>query len=162
MRKWAIRVAVFGMILLVASVVGFFAWLFYHTHAVLKPEAYAVWQTADLVIDHMERHNGAWPRGWDDLRPPTTPPAGGVSVAERGGAVEASFRPVADIERLRELVEVDWSADPRELARAADGGDSPPFRVIWLKSGRRTAFEGCEPNQLIHDYLKGRYRARRP
>jgi hypothetical protein len=160
MRKRAVRYAVIGAALLAVSAAGLAVWLFFQAVAGRQEEAYAVWQTADLVIDHMKRHKSAWPRGWDDLLPPAA--GTGASVAERGGVVEVGFRPPADIGRLQELVEVDWSADPRELARAAEGAGSPPFRVIWLKSGRRTAFEGCEPNQLILDYLKGRYRVRRP
>jgi hypothetical protein len=162
MRNKGIRYAILGAVLLVLGVAGFFAWVFYYTYAVLQPEAYAVWQTADLVIDHMEKHGGAWPRGWDDLRPSAAPAEGDVYVAGRGSATEIGFRPPLDIEALQRLVEIDWSADPRELARAAEGGDSPPFRVIWLKSGRRTAFVGCEPNELIHHYLKGRYGAPQP
>src|SRR5262249_6039768 len=134
MRTKLIRFGILGVALLALVGGGVFVWMFYFAHSVLQPEAYAVWQTADLVIDHMERHGGAWPRGGGALRPQTEPAAGDAYVAERGAATEVGFRPPLNIERLRKLVEVDWSADPRELALAVDGDDPPAFRVIWLKS----------------------------
>ena len=140
-----------------AGVPCYFVWLLYYTHLILKPEAYAVWQTADLIIAYMEQHTGAWPRGWEDLRPSRVPRKDGPHIAKRDGTFEVGLMPSVDINRLQQLVEVDWSANVEELKRADWRGGSPPFRVIWLRSGRRTAFQGCEPNQLIKGYLDGRY-----
>jgi hypothetical protein len=110
-------------------------WLILHVYGVLRPEALAVWQTADLVIAYMEKHDGAWPRSWEDLR--------GVA----NGAIDD----------LPELVEVDWSADVRQLVEAPRRIGEPPFRVIRLRSGRGHSIEGREPNQMIKDYLDRRY-----
>jgi WD40 repeat protein len=144
--------------LVVVGVIVFSLWMVYYTHAVIRPEAYAVWQTADLVTLYMERHNGEWPRSWEDLRPLADARGKGPHVANREGVEEISFMPRIDIDRLQQLVEVDWSVDARELARMSWRDQEPALRVIWLRSGRRTAFEGCEPNQLIKNYLDGKYR----
>ena len=32
-------------------------------------DAYALWGAGEMVVNHMEDHEGRWPRGWDDLRP---------------------------------------------------------------------------------------------
>ena len=103
--------------------------------------AYAVWHVADWVIDHMEAHNGEWPRGWDDL--------------------EAVYRARAErdvreaIAHYREQVEVDFDADPKQLARAPfePGQKEPPFRVIRHRRGPEWVYEGREPNEMIWYYL---------
>jgi hypothetical protein len=150
------------VVLAVLGGAGFFVWMFYYAHAVLGSEAYAVWQTADLIIAYMQQHGDAWPRSWDDLRPLAPGGRGDVYSAERDGVAEVGFRPPLDIDRLQEMVEVDWSADVVELARAPSREPEPPFRVVRLRSGRRTAFVGCEPNRLIKAYLDGRYQPQKP
>jgi hypothetical protein len=32
--------------------------------------AYAGWWVADMVVEHMKAHDGAWPKGWNDLDEP--------------------------------------------------------------------------------------------
>jgi hypothetical protein len=46
-----------------------------------------------------------------------------------------------------------FDARPEQLVRIAQDGEKPPFRVIWLQSGRQWHWEGAEPNHLILDYL---------
>jgi hypothetical protein len=105
--------------------------------------AYAVWWVADMVIEYMETHDGAWPRGWDDLREPYET------------CVRRSGRPWS-FEQLRDRVDVDWQADPAQLAATPDTGEDPPFRVIWSRNGRQSHWEGQEPNRKILDYLRNR------
>ena len=31
-------------------------------------DGYAQWGAAEMVIDYLETHDGAWPRSWDDLQ----------------------------------------------------------------------------------------------
>jgi hypothetical protein len=162
MRAKVRRLLLVSLVLAPVGVVAFFVWAFIYARAVLQPEAYAVWQTADLVIAYMDRHGGAWPRGWEDLRPLAADNSSEPYAAARGGAVEVGFRPPLDIDRLQQLVDIDWSADVAELAQAPSREPEPPFRVVRLRSGRRTAFEGCEPNRLIKAYLDGRYRVPKP
>ncbi len=110
-------------------------------------DAYAVEWVAGMVIEYMETHDGAWPRNWEDLRTPYE------TCAQRAGG-PWSF------EKLRDRVDVDWGADPAQLATAPDIGAEPPFKVIWLRSGRQTHWESQEPNRMILDYLRSRKPAR--
>jgi hypothetical protein len=162
MRMKLRRCLLFSLVLVPVGGVTVLVWVYLYVQAVLQPEAYAVWQTADLVMAYLDQHDGAWPRGWNDLRPITASNGEGPYAAQRGGVIEVGFRPPLDIDRLQQLVEVDWSADVAALALAPSREPEPPFRVIWLRSGRHTAFEGCEPNRLLKAYLDGRYRVQRP
>jgi hypothetical protein len=120
--------------------------------------AYAVWWTADLVIEYMERNQGAWPRSWEELRP-LAEPAGGVKESkEPDGRVIVEFRPMASVDVLKHLVEIDWDAAPERLLEEARKGGNPPFRVIYLRDGRTTHYEGREPNRMILEYLETRQR----
>lgn len=121
-------------------------------------QAYAVWWTADLVVAYMESHEGAWPRGWEDLRPLTEVATEVSETKEPDGNVIVEFRPKAGIQELQRYVEVDWSADPGELLRVPRREAGPPFRVIYLRNGRTTHYEGREPNQMILEYLEVKHR----
>ena len=120
--------------------------------------AYAVWWTADLVIEYMESHQGTWPRNWEELRPLTEPTSRVTESKEPDGRVIVEFRPTPSVDELRHLVEVDWDADVDQLIAEGRQGKSPPFRVIYLRDGRTTHYEGREPNQMILDYLEARQR----
>jgi len=132
MKHWKVIVAgVLGASLLVVfavyrSVTGTFA------------DAYAVWSVARIVNDYMDAHEGSWPKGWEDLR----------------STYEASHGPnpehMADLEAR---VEVDWTADPKVLKATPEPvGDQLPFRVIWLKDGRKHYI--AEPNGLVWLHLQ--------
>jgi hypothetical protein len=121
-------------------------------------QAYAVWWTADLVIAYMERHNGAWPRSWEDLRPLTELPSEVTESTERDGSRIVEFRPQASIEELQSLVEIDWNVNPEELLNSPRPEAGSPFRVIYLRNGKSRHYEGREPNQMILDYLESRQR----
>ncbi len=60
-----------NIILIVVAVLlagaGFVVWFGYQVLQVPR-DAYAVWWTADLVIEHMEKNGSSWPRSWDELR----------------------------------------------------------------------------------------------
>jgi hypothetical protein len=125
-------------VLIIIAVIGGVSFFGYRIHQVLTvtvPDAYAVWNTASLINDYMDAHNGAWPTRWEDLRQ----------------TYESSNQPdpvhMAD---LQARVEVDWHADPRKLAAAAEPTtDVPPFRVIWLRDGSKAHWSGAEPNWLV-------------
>jgi hypothetical protein len=120
--------------------------------------AYAVWWTADLVIEYMERHEGAWPRSWEELRALAEPAPSVTESKEPDGRVIVEFRPMASIDELKQLVEIDWDATPEKLlVEARKDGDSP-FRVIYLRDGRTTHYEGREPNRMIMEYLESKQR----
>ena len=117
--------------------------LLYCFHRVIDvtvPDAYAVWNVADLINDYMEYHDGKWPRGWDDLR---------ESHDRLFGHDERSFT------NMRDRVEVNWSADPKSLAVTPEPAEGQlPFRVIWAKSGSKAYY--TEPNWLVWNYLHQR------
>ena len=91
----------------------------------------------------MERNDGRWPRGWDDLKEPYE------------SAVAAVGRPWS-FDDLRSRVEVDFSADPKELAKARLKNGSVPFRVISLRSGYYHYWKGSEPNVRVCECLQER------
>jgi hypothetical protein len=121
-------------------------------------QAYAVWWTADLVIAYMERHDGAWPRSWEDLRTVAQPTAKVTNSTARHGSVIVEFRPQATIEELQSRVEIDWSVNPKLLLESSRKDSGPLVRVIYLRNGRSTHYEGREPNQMILDYLESKHR----
>lgn len=146
--KWKIVLAILLVVILVGG--GWLIWLIRHIVKDTTPNAYAVEWVADMVITHMEANNGRWPANWDDLRD---------DYEHDVQAVRA--RPWT-FDELRSRVEVDWQADPESLARTADPGKDPPFRVIWLKDGSTTHWTGMEPNRTILNYLKKRAASSRP
>jgi hypothetical protein len=149
-RKRNIIVVVVTALLALA---GFVVWLGYQVSQVPR-DAYAMWWTADLVIEHMEKNHGTWPRSWDELRSTSEQAYKGTVSTNRDRIVIAEFRPRDTINELQQRVEVDWNADPKELSKADFKEKSLPFRVIWLRSGKSRHYSGKEPNQMIFEYLK--------
>jgi len=98
-----------------------------------------------MVVKYMERNEGRWPNDWDDLKEPYE-----LGVAQVG-------RPWT-FDELRSRVDVDFSADPNELAKARLHNGRVPFRVISLRSGYYHYWEGSEPNVRIWEYLQKRAR----
>lgn len=149
-RKRNIIVIVIAILLAGA---GFVVWLGYQVMQVPR-DAYAVWWTADLVIEHMEKHGGSWPRSWEDLRVTSEQAYKGTVSTNRDGTRIAEFRPRDSIDELMRRVEIDWNANPSELARAEFKESGPPFRVIRLQNGKSTHYSGKEPNDMVLEYLK--------
>jgi len=129
----------FILVLVLCVTLGFFAmlWGAYRVAHVVVPNAYAVEWVSSLVIQHLKHNADTWPRGWHDL----------ADDYERVGC-PWSFG------ELKDRVDVNWQADPRELAHVIAQPGRPPFRVIWLRDGSTTHWTSAEPNQLIRDYLQ--------
>jgi len=144
-RRWAIAIVIATAVLIAA---GIGAWYIVTFLTALNrlPEAYAAWTTADLIIDHMESHEGAWPEGWQDL-------FHAADIRKANGVILQW-----EVEELPSLVAVDWNADPAALVEASTVGDDPPFLVITRLDGTefQVVWEGAEPNQMILDYLRAR------
>jgi len=132
---------------------GFVVWFGYQVLQVPR-DAYAVWWTADLVIEHMEKHGGSWPRSWDELQTTSDQAYKGTTSTNRDGTWIAEFRPRDTIDELKQRVEIDWKADPKTLAKAEFKETGRPFRVIWLRNGKSTHYSGKEPNDMVLEYLK--------
>lgn len=104
-------------------------------------DVYAPAGAADLVIEHMEANDGAWPRDWDELN------ATFLSLEQDG-----TFRGF-HWEEYRQRVGIDFAANPADLATAKSERGAPPFRVIWSTShpDARTA---VDPNVRLSEYLR--------
>jgi len=144
-RRWAIAIVI-AVPLLIAAGIGVRYIVTLLIAASRLPEAYAAWTTADLVIDHMEAHDGAWPEGWEDLFQ-------AANIRKADGVILHW-----EVEELPSLVAVDWTADPAVLVEAPAVDDEPPFLVITRLDGTefQVVWEGAEPNQMILDYLRAR------
>ena len=109
------------------------------------PEAYAAWDSAILVVEYMDTHDGAWPRSWDELLNATnTLPRGDTRIHG------------TPTDQFSKLVRIDWRADPSKLAEAIPETGNLPFRVITRADGSDfpTLWSGAEPNTLVWEYLK--------
>ena len=155
-RKRNIIVVVIAVLLAGA---GFIVWFGYQVMQVPR-NAYAVWWTADLVIEHMEKHGGSWPRSWDELRVTSEQAYKGTASTNRDGTWIAEFRPRDSIDELERRVEIEWKADTKKLAETDFKGKGPPFRVIWLRNGKTTHYSGKEPNDMVLEYLKWKEKER--
>ena len=135
--RWKLGVAVFlGLLLLFVAAICFGIYAF-HFSVTISSESYAQWGVALMINDHMRDNNGAWPRSWDDLLPYRDMALGSCTFEE-----------------LPSRIGIDFCADPNVLAKAPEPIDSnPPFRVVWLKNGRKVHYQDQEPNQMIWDYL---------
>ena len=112
------------------------------------PYAYAKWDTANLLIEYMETHDGKWPRGWQDLQECYIRlTADGRSFDDR------SMRSGQSLAELQAHVGIDWNADPTQLLTATPDRDEP-FRVVWALNGSTTVWSGAEPNEMILCYLR--------
>jgi len=97
-------------------------------------------QVAAMVIEYMKANGGAWPGNWEDLRrhyPSAVRPQGGHWCS---------------FELARGCMEVDFNADPAELARAEFHWSKLPFRVVYPQQGKAYP-GGWDPNRKIYEYL---------
>lgn len=131
---------------LVGFAIAMVCWTAFRLYRVVKvgiPEAYAAWTTADLIIDHVQTHDGAWPAGWTDLN---------LAARQRLQNGEALR---CDPQDLPELVSVDWGFDP--VAWMATNPQDTGFtaRIVTRTDGGafRTVWHGAEPNEMILEYL---------
>ena len=102
-------------------------------------DGYALWGAGEMVIDYLKKHDGKWPRSWDDLRPQFS-----VNNGRVGGWSFSQFQ-----DRIR----IDFNADPDDLRRKCAESSHATFQVIWAKrdSGVRV---GDDPNQTLCDYFR--------
>lgn len=109
-------------------------------------DAYAQLWVVDALKKHMHLNSGEWPRNWEELAP-------SFSVMAR----ESNCEWVLD--QLRQRVEIDFTANPVELAKVRAVNGTVPFRVIWLRSGKPGRhWKGAEPNHAIWEWLQLRRR----
>jgi hypothetical protein len=136
------RVALLWFVLGAATASGlilcYFGWR--AVNMVLQ-DPYAVEHTAGLIIRYMEQHQNRWPQSWQDL--------------EKTQQITDPGNRNFSVQQLKQIVAVDWNADPKNLAKAElSADDQPPFRVIWLRNGNSAHWSSTEPNQMILEYLQ--------
>ncbi|MGC3972009.1 MAG: hypothetical protein QM775_33110 [Pirellulales bacterium] len=102
-------------------------------------DGYALVGAADMVIDYMDAHHGAWPRTWDDLRP---------QFEKHNGRVAGwSF------EQFQTRVAIDFAADPQQLRQASRESPVAAFEVIQPRHAGAVQM-GAGPNQMLCDYFR--------
>lgn len=153
-RGWRITAIIAGIAI---ALLGGAYYLFRSVERTVM-DAYAVWRAADLVIQHLETHHGAWPRSWEELHATERSAHQGVASTKLDGSWTAEFRPRASIEELRTRVMIDFHVDPTQPLAHPPLSNGPPFRVIYLRDGRRQHFVGKEPNAMIREYLQWKAR----
>ena len=107
------------------------------------PEAYAAWDTGQLLVKYMQINQNRWPSSWDDLVTVMNTEAGSRMTLYGATAGDTNYAL-----SLRRKVAVDWKFDPSRSDQASpvtrvDGGKFP---IVW---------QGAEPNEMVHAYLKG-------
>lgn len=106
------------------------------------PQAYAAWDTGDLLIEYMKLHDNRWPSSWDELVPAMNGDTNGPITLWGAQAGDTNY-----VLSLRKTVAIDWSFDPRH----PDGKspvtrlDSTKFPLLW---------NNAEPNEMVRVYLK--------
>jgi hypothetical protein len=102
-------------------------------------DSYAQWDAALSIISYMERNAEAWPKDWEAVH------QGYLSATDLRGL---------GWDNLQTRVDIDFAADPAELKKTDLPQGELPFRVIWLRNGKKHHWSGAEPNTLILEYLK--------
>jgi hypothetical protein len=115
------------------------------------PEAYAAWDTGDLLIEYMKLHDNRWPSSWDELIPVMNGGTNGP-ITLWGANPDRKTNYVLS---LRKTVVIDWTFDPRR-----PNGKSPVTRLDGTKFP--LVWSGAEPNEMVRDYLKNSTNANAP
>lgn len=82
---------------LVVSVMGYHVYELVHWKI---PESYDAWTSGTLMVGYLESHTNQWPRSWNDL-----------ASATNHNRPMSVFVP---IDRLRQVVKIDWGMDVKQ------------------------------------------------
>src|SRR5262245_59844048 len=137
MIRWKRLFAVSGCLTLLIG-----AWLGWRIVRVTVhiSDAYAQWGAAEMVLDFMRKHDGNWPRSWEDLRP---------SFEASGGRVRGwSFA------EFRDRIWIDFNASPESLSLAPNRSGAPSFDVIHPTDATRVQIQGMDANNIVLRYLR--------
>jgi hypothetical protein len=109
-RVWAARAIILSIFL--TPLIGF-VWL--RTMSVRAAEQSALWHARDMILIHLGRTGGEWPRSWKELE-------------DDFEAADADYRS-RSFKAVRDRVEINFTLDPQQLV------DDPPGRprLLWLK-----------------------------
>jgi hypothetical protein len=143
---------VLGLVWL-AGLIGFLGYILYRNTTERVLDAYALDWTATLISEHLDRHDGAWPKSWDDLAA-TAERLRQESPSVTTGEPAVSSR--EELERTRKRVRVNFEVNRTQLLQEAGDAESPPWEVISLRTGRKPRYQGRDPNVVILDHLRAR------
>lgn len=155
-RRWKIWLGLaIGIGLVVAGV------SLYRAVLEVPKNAYAMWAAGELVAQHLRLNDKKWPTGWAQLDVTFRAVEGeGKHVKEETRTTEKEqittfdvFIP-ASFEDITNRVSIDWSVDVAKLKQASFTNGVRPFRVITLKNGEGTHYQGREPNAMVWQYLQ--------
>ena len=132
-----------------AIVVGWFVYDFYVQWRAL-PYQYAAWDTANLIVEHLDTHDGQWPKSWDDLI------AAADTLPRDGRRLYFVDGEINHFEDLPKLVAVDWNADPETIAQVEREDVSEAVRVVTRADGGDIRVMFADPNGIIWGYLRER------
>ncbi|MCA9028840.1 MAG: hypothetical protein KDA86_26795 [Planctomycetaceae bacterium] len=132
-RIVAMAAAVIVLIIVGTPLAGFL-WL--RSAVVRETEWNALWHTQTMIIRHLARTRGEWPRSWDDLEPDFQP----TNHSHRTDSTQT----------LHDCVNVDFDLDLQEVD-LSETEDPPKF--ISLKSGRLET-ETIKVNRELQESLK--------
>jgi hypothetical protein len=135
--RWKVALGSVAALLVAGGALA--VWMVYASLGAVR-DSYAQWDLALATIQHMKTHSDSWPQSWSELHE-----AYNATPELRG---PQGWQDVTNI------VDFDFKASPpRLLAQAARVGESP-FKVIWLRNGKKHHWAAAEPNALIFDYLQ--------
>ena len=107
----------------------------------LAANGYRVQAAGDLLVDYLE-DVGTWPKDWDDIH---------QYVEDH----KSMLRSIPNVNDLRAHVRIDFEFDPNDLnLRSKWSRDKQHFVVVSSRYGR-TAGATRNPNEYIHEYLRG-------
>lgn len=134
-RRRTVLGVLFTLLVLAVLCIGTAIWMSF-TYGI--DDGYAQWGAAEMVIDYLETHDGAWPRSWDDLQPQFDADKGRVGWT---------------YDRFQDRIGINFDADPDLLRRESLESRSATFCVVWPKSWF-AANVGDDPNQRLCDYFR--------
>lgn len=137
MIRWKRLVALLGGLTLFLG--AWIGWRFWHLIAHID-DAYAQWGAGEMVVHFMEKHDGNWPRSWEDLRP---------AFEVSGGRVRGwSFA------EFQNRIWIDFNASPELLNLATNPNGIPRFDVIHPSDATRVQIQGMDANSIVLRYLR--------
>ena len=148
LRKPWVRIAL-AIAVFVSAGIG---WEIYRIAYILRGlrDAYAMWDTGTLLIDHLKTHGGQWPSGWDDLDD-------SYVRLQLHHSADDFLRGGMTMDELRQRIGIDWHVNPETLASArASQPGRRRLRFVWPLDGNTTLWAGADPNELISRFIRER------
>ena len=138
------------------ALVCYLAWAVYRMSRV-PGNAYATQGAADLIIHHLQLNSNHWPRSWSELNETYSKLARDYAQIDVNGRIQwpgADGWVASSLEEIHKRIEIDWNVELEILQKTKATNGLRPFRVVWLRDGTHTHWQGMEPNRIIWNYLQ--------